>query len=187
MMKYLAISKKFIISILAVMFAICLSVGFSTIKVNAANELESVELATTMRERPQIRLVAPTGMRFIVDLNESDLDKFNDDFQVVVMITQKVLLDKAGVSVSDFDKDTDVKKGQVSFVKSELPKANDGVITLMATILNVSDNNISKTYVAKAYITDGEKIGYVEQACQASIYEVAKYWKNHEAFVDEEE
>ena len=169
-------TKKIIIAILSVLFAFCMIAGLTANKASANTNLETVTLKTTMNQSAQMRLTNPTGMRFITIVDEDDVDLFGDDIQVVTMITQKNLLDEKGISVEDFDKDTDVKKAEVVFDAGNFQAAKDahnGAIKLTATILEISDKNIAKTYVAKTYITDGEKIGYVEGATEASIYDVA--------------
>ena len=174
MMKSLSI-KKIVIAILSALFAFCMFAGLAANKVSANTDLERVTLSTTMDHGAQMRLTNPTGMRFIINVDEADFDLFGEDVKVVTMITQKNLLDAKGISVEDFDKDTDVKKAEVVFGASHFQAAKDahGAIKLTATILEISDKNIAKDYVAKTYITDGEKIGYVEQATVASIFDVA--------------
>ena len=168
-------TKKIIIAILSVLFAFCMMAGLTANKVSANTNLETVTLKTTMDQSAQMRLTNPTGMRFITVVDEDDVDLFGDDIQVVTMITQKNLLDEKGIRVEDFDKDTDVKMAKVEFNKYNLEDALavHGSYKLTATILEISDANIAKTYVAKTYITDGEKIGYVGGATEASIYDVA--------------
>ena len=169
-------SKKSLIVILSALFAVCIIfAGITANKASANTDLERVTLSTTMDHGAQMRLTNPTGMRFIINVDEADFDLFGEDVKVVTMITQKNLLDAKGISVEDFDKDTDVKKAEVVFGASHFQAAKDahGAIKLTATILEISDKNIAKDYVAKTYITDGEKIGYVEQATVASIFDVA--------------
>ncbi len=170
-------SKKSLIVLLSALFAVCIIfAGVTANKANANTDLEEVTLATTMEQSAQMRLTNPTGMRFIIDVAAEDLEKFDaENVQVVTMITQKNLLDDANIDVADFNKDSNVKMAKVEFNKYNLADAYDvyGSYRLTATILEISDANIAKTYVAKTYITDGEKIGYVEQATEASIYYVA--------------
>ena len=185
-------TKKIIIAILSVLFAFCMMAGLTANKVSANTDLETVTLKTTMDQGAQMRLTNPTGMRFITVVDEEDLTKFNsENVTVVTMITQKNLLDDANIDVADFNKDSAVKMAKVEFNKYNLEdakRAHEGVIKLTATILEISDSNIAKTYVAKTYITNGEKIGYVGGATEASIYNVAtKALKDETAEYDEYE
>ena len=169
-------TKKIIIAILSVLFAFCMMAGLTANKVSANTNLETVTLKTTMDQSAQMRLTNPTGMRFITVVEQEDVDKFNyDNITVVTMITQKNLLDDANIEVADFNKDSAVKMATVEFNKYNLADAMTvhGSYKLTATILEISDSNIAKTYIAKTYITDGEKIGYVGGATEASIYDVA--------------
>ena len=179
-MKYSWNLKKTIIVILSALFAVCIMfAGITANKANANTDLEPVTLSSTMQESAEMRLTNPTGMRFITNVNTADLELFNaDNVKVVTMITQKNLLDAKGISVEDFNKDSDVKKGEVTFTAAKLAgiEAVEGKIKLIATLMEVNDVNITKEYVAKTYITDGEKIGYIGKATQASIFEVATYW-----------
>ena len=180
MMKYSWNLKKTVLVILSALFAVCIMfAGLTATKANANTDLETVTLSSTMQESAEMRLTDPTGMRFITYVNTADLELFNaDNVKVVTMITQKDLLDAKSISVEDFNKDSDVKKGEVTFTAAKLAGIEevDGQIKLIATLLEVNDANIAKEYVAKTYITDGEKIGYIENAPVASIYEVATYW-----------
>ena len=186
------VKRKSLLAILSTLCASCmLFAGLSVKKASADAQpatLETVTLTTTMENTASMRLTNPTGMRFTANVAESDITQFNaDNVKVVVMITQQKLLTEAGLTVDTFDKDSAVTKAEVSFTKDEFPTAENGTIKLIATILEVKDENIAKTYVAKTYITDGEKIGYVANATKASIYEVASYWASQDKYKDNAE
>ena len=184
------VKRKSLLAILSTLCASCMLFAGLSVKKASADAtpatLESVTLTTTMENTASMRLTDPTGMRFTANVQESDIQQFNaDTVKVVIMITQKNRLDEAGLTVATFDKDSAVTKAEVSFTKDEFPAADNGTVKLIATILRVKDENIAKTYVAKTYITDGEKIGYVANATEASIYEVASYWANQDKYKDD--
>ncbi len=168
--------KKSIIAILSVLCAICLIfAGANMVKADAQTSLAPVTLeATTMNETAEIRLTAPTGIRFTTNVAESDLAKFanTEDIKVVTMITPARYLTAAGLSFEEFTKDCGVTMKELTFNYSDLPEAVNGIITVKSVLLEVQEHNIAEPFVARTYITDGASIGYAGAQAK-SIYDVA--------------
>ncbi len=166
--------KKRLTIILSALFVLCMALaGFSAVSASANDGLNAVTLENSyVNEHAEIRLVEPTGMRFTTKIAKSDLAKFDEEnVQVVTLITPKAYLDDAGIAYEDFTKDSEVKMSVIPFSLDELIEDGD-FYAAKAVLLEVKEQNVAKTFVAKTYITDGEKIGYTN-ATGASIWSVA--------------
>ncbi len=170
-------TKKWQILLISVLVALLVVTGICAAAITEANAAGAVTSdCIKIEQGASIRLYGTHGIRFTASIDET---------QVANAVEYGILLSDKN-SVGDGELTVDNAKRVINNVKGMATVTNNGRVEFKMVLVNIYDNNFSRTYVARAYVKDGAGNLYYTNAVERSPYAVATaYYEKNEGALPE--
>ena len=173
--------KKHLLTVLTVLCLCCLC--FSLVSVSATEQSEPSYETFRVRESASIRTEKPMGLRFTAEISASEYASIietypNAEFGIIILpqyIAEGKNVEFGSTDLRCHEEGTVEEDANFFQYRVGLPQLNGEVYEFTCSLVNISESNYEKPFMAKAYIKLGDS-NYVYSAPYArSIYTVATY------------